>query len=475
MMLTQTKKHRRITDHFNASQNGQSLVEYTLILLLVAAVATAGLALTGSSVSDVYARIVAAMNSETEENPGHIVVSVEDNSGGGIANARVYMFNEKGQYQGRYGSTDQQGNLAFEEVADGRYKFRADYQTKQYWSQTIAWPSEWHAIIETGQRPFTITVVDNGGSGIGNVRVYAFNENGGYTGVYGSTNENGQLALNLADGSYKFRADYQTRQYWSDVVESPDKTEAIVQTGQRPFTINVVDDEGSGIGNVRVYAFNENGGYTGVYGSTNESGQLALNLADGSYKFRADYQTYQYWSDVVRSPDVTEATVKTGQQDFTVHVITDSGTGIASVRVYAFNENGGYAGVYGNTDGAGQVVLNLGQGNWKFRADYQTRQFWSDVVNLPASTETIVKTGERPFTIHVVNNEGNVMANVRVYAFNEKGGYLGVYGNTDTNGKLNLNLADGDLKFRADYGGSQYWSPLAISPDTTTATVTIQN
>jgi hypothetical protein len=236
-----------------------------------------------------------------------------------------------------------------------------------------------------------------------------------------------------------------------------------------------VDNAGGGINNVRVYAFNENGGYTGIYGNTNENGQLVLNLADGSHKFRADYQTYQYWSDVVSSPDVAEATVKTGQQDITVHVITDSGSGIASVRVYAFNENGGYTGVYGNTDDTGQVVLNLGQGNWKFRADYQTRQFWSDVVNAPGNSEATVKTGERPFTIQVVNNAGTGMANVRVYAFNEKGGYLGVYGNTDADGKLNLNLADGDLKFRADYSGSQYWSATVISPDTTTATVTIQN
>jgi Flp pilus assembly pilin Flp/uncharacterized GH25 family protein len=475
MNLTKNTFNTTKTHRFNTWQRGQSLVEYALILLLVAAAAAAALALTGSSVSDAYARIVAAINAETEENPGHIVVSVMDESGGRIANVRVYMFNEKGQYQGRYGNTDQQGNLNFEDVADGRYKFRADYQTRQFWSQPISWPSEWQAIVETGQRPFTITVVDNAAVGINNVRVYAFNEKGSYTGIYGNTNESGQLALNLADGSYKFRADYQTRQYWSDIVESPNVTEATVQTGQRPFTIHVVDNAGGGINNVRVYAFNENGGYTGIYGNTNENGQLVLNLADGSHKFRADYQTYQYWSDVVSSPDVAEATVKTGQQDITVHVITDSGSGIASVRVYAFNENGGYTGVYGNTDDTGQVVLNLGQGNWKFRADYQTRQFWSDVVNAPGNSEATVKTGERPFTIQVVNNAGTGMANVRVYAFNEKGGYLGVYGNTDADGKLNLNLADGDLKFRADYSGSQYWSATVISPDTTTATVTIQN
>ena len=131
-------------------------MEYALILLLIAVPQPRALALTGNSVSDVYARIVAAINGETEENPGHIVVSAVDESGNGIANVRVYMFNDKGQYQRRYGNTDQQGNLAFEEVADGRYQFRADYQTQQFWSETISWPSEWQATVETGQRPFTV-------------------------------------------------------------------------------------------------------------------------------------------------------------------------------------------------------------------------------------------------------------------------------------------------------------------------------
>ena len=475
MMLSRTKKHPSKTDRFNASQNGQGLVEYALILLLVAVTASAGLALTGSSVSDVYARIVAAIDGETEENPGHIMVRVTDESGRGIVNVRVYMFNEKGQYQGRYGNTDQQGNLNFEEVADGRYKFRADYQTRQYWSQSISWPSEWQAVVETGQRPFTIKVIDNDGSGIKNVRVYAFNENGGYTGTYGNTNESGQLALNLADGRYQFRADYQTYQYWSDVVRSPDVTEATVNTGQQDFTVHVVSDSGTGIANVRVYAFNENGGYAGVYGNTEGAGQVVLNLGQGSWKFRADYQTYQYWSDIVKSPDTTETTITTGQREFIVHVVSDSGMGIAGVRVYAFNETGGYAGVNDTTDSTGKGTLDLGQGNWKFRADYQTKQFWSDVVNLPAATETTVKTGERPFTINVVDNEGNRMANIHVYAFNEKGGYVGVHGISDTNGRLNLNLADGPLKFRADFRGQSYWSAVVNSPDSLATTVTIQN
>ena len=75
--------------------------------------------------------------------------------------------------------------------------------------------------------------------------------------------------------------------------------------------------------------------------------------------------------------------------------------------------------------------LILAEGSFKFRADYQTRQFWSDVVNLPAMYRNNRQNRERPFTINVVDNNGMGMANVRVYAFNEKGGYMGIYGTTD--------------------------------------------
>ena len=65
-------------------------------------------------------------------------------------------------------------------------------------------------------------VVDAAGGGIPNVRVYAFTGRGRYIGVGGRTGADGIVVFDLADGDYKFRADYQRRRYWSDVVTSPD-------------------------------------------------------------------------------------------------------------------------------------------------------------------------------------------------------------------------------------------------------------
>ncbi len=457
-------------NHKSARQFGQGLVEYALILVAVAAAAVLGLTATGTNVRDVFERVVNGLNG-VEENPGHIVVSVVDNEGEGIPNVRVYGYTDSYRYTGRYGNTDANGDLTFEEMDDGRYKFRAYYQTHDTWSDAIAWPDQWHAVIETGQRPFTVNVVDHAGDGINNARVYAFNEKGWYTGLYGNTDSAGQLTLNLADGQFKFRADYQAHQFWSEVVTTPDKNEATVQTGQRPFTVNVVDHAGNGLNNVRVYAFTAKSGYTGLYGNTDANGQLTLNIVDGQFKFRADYQTHQYWSELMNTPDDAEATVNTGQRPFTVNVVDNAGVGLNNVRVYAFNERGWYSGIYGNTDENGQVTLDLSDGDFKFRADYQTHQFWSDLVNTPAKDSATVHTKQRPFTINVVDNAGVGINNVRVYAFNEKGWYTGVYGNTDTNGQLTLELAEGDFKFRVDYQAHFYWSDVLNT--TTTDHVTV--
>ena len=457
-------------NHKSARQFGQGLVEYALILVAVAAAAVLGLAVTGTSVRDVFERVVNGLNG-VEENPGYVVVSVVDHKGDGISNVRVYGYTDSDRYTGRYGNTNANGDLDFENMDDGRYKFRTYYQTGYFWSDTIAWPNQWHAIIETGQRPFTVNVVDNAGAGLTNVRVYAFNEKGQYTGIYGNTDANGQLTLNLVNGAFQFRADYQTRQYWSALVDASEKDKATVQTGQRPFTVNVVDNAGAGLNNVRVYAFNEKAGYTGVYGNTDSAGRLTLNLADGDFQFRADYQTHQYWSDIVNTPEKGMATLQTGQRPFTVNVVDSTGAGLNNVRVYAFNEKEGYTGIYGNTDENGRLTLDLSDGSFQFRADYQTYQFWSDIVNTLEKDTATVHTEQRPFTINVVDNAGSGISNVRVYVFNDKESYTGVYGNTDASGQLTLDLAAGDFKFRVDYQANYYWSNVVTTKATDEVTV----
>ncbi len=344
----------RLQHSATVRESGQGLVEYALIVALVAVVVIAVLVLLGPALGNVFSEIKVGMqgtpSADEQEltptpTPDHVVVSVLDAAGQGIANVRVYAFNPAGGYLGRTATTDENGDVAFE-LDDGRYKFRADYQRKQFWSPVIEWPREWHAIVETGQRPFAVTVADAAGGGIANVQVYAFTGSGSYISVGGRTDAGGQITFDLSDGDYKFRADYQGKQFWSAVASSPAVNAAVVETGRRPFVVTVADAAGSGITNVQVYAFTASGSYIGVGGRTDGSGQISFDLSDGDYKFRADYQGKQFWSAEINSPAVSTAAVQTGQRPFVVTVVNAAGGGIANVQVYAFTSGGGYLGAW---------------------------------------------------------------------------------------------------------------------------------
>ena len=454
---------------FTKTENGQSLVEYGLILVMIALSAVIILTLFGSEIGNAYSQIVG--NMEEAPNPGYVVVDVVNERGKGIPNVRIYAFYSSGRYAGKTGITNKNGQLIFEDLPEETYKFRAHYRRNIYWSNEISWSNEWHAIVETNERPFTVNVVDNAGTGINNVRVYAFNSDNRYISLYGNTNEAGELVFNLPDGSYKFRADFRRNQYWSPVAISPGSNSAVLNTGQRPFSVNVVDKAGVGIENVRVYAFNGSDQYVGLYANTDSNGAISFNLPDGTFKFRADYRAHRYWSDAATTPATSNAIVQTNQQAFTANVIDYSGQGIAEVRVYAFSDSDRYTGIYANTDSSGTAIMELPGGNFKFRADYRSSRYWSNVVTHPDVTSTSVQTGQRPFTLNVVDANGQGIAGIRVYAFTDTDRYTGVYTNSDSNGQGIFDLPNGSYKFRADYRSHRFWSNVISTPGTSSTSI----
>jgi RHS repeat-associated protein len=66
---------------------------------------------------------------------GYVHVEVSD-TGAVIHGARVYLFSETGAYLNRYMETDAFGDASFF-IPEGAYKFRVDYDGRQYWSDTV--------------------------------------------------------------------------------------------------------------------------------------------------------------------------------------------------------------------------------------------------------------------------------------------------------------------------------------------------
>ncbi len=148
-------------------------------------------------------------------------------------------------------------------------------------------------------QPLTAQVVGDSRAGIGGVRVFAYTDEGTYLEIYQDTAENGRAQFDLGDGRYQLLAQHQLQWFWSDVVSRPGQTSVVIDTGQRPFQVTVVDMAGNGVAELPVYVYNEDDEYVGVEGQTDENGLVTLNLVDANVKFRVDHEGKTTWSDIV--------------------------------------------------------------------------------------------------------------------------------------------------------------------------------
>jgi RHS repeat-associated protein len=253
------------------------------------------------------------------------------------------------------------------------------------------------------------------------------------------------------------------------------------QTGQ--VTVTVRDTHGDAKAGLNVYVFDGNA-YTGFNGITDDAGQLVLTLPEGSYRFRADYNGTQFWSDTENhSPDGDtcrvpncESAAITVTLPVTVNVAEPDGTALAGLTVYAFDGNT-YTNFSAVTDADGQAVFTLPQGSYRFRADRNGTQFWSSADNacaLPGCEATAI-TVTKPVTVVVRSQSGEPYLNLPVYAF-AGAAYTGYSGTTDANGAVVFTLPQGEYRFRADYDGVPFWSEetdACALPGCETAAVTL--
>jgi Flp pilus assembly pilin Flp len=204
--------------HQEVNQTGQGMVEYAILLLLIAAAAALSLTSLGAEVVNAFRKI----NWGSEETmTKSVIVSVLDAKDKGIGGVRVFAYDEQGDYLEQYQDTDENGQVSFR-LENGRFQFLTQHQMQYYWSPTINRPGQNHTEILTGQTPFTVNILDTTGNGVAEIPVYVFTDEEEYIGVTGETDENGSLQLDLAEASIKFRVDADNITQWTEAIPTSD-------------------------------------------------------------------------------------------------------------------------------------------------------------------------------------------------------------------------------------------------------------
>ncbi|RLG55150.1 MAG: hypothetical protein DRN95_08110, partial [Candidatus Hydrothermarchaeota archaeon] len=390
---------------------------------------------------------------------GHqdITISVVGNHNGSVeekAGLNVYLFTESGAYLGVYHLTDAQGEAVFN-VPEKSYKVRADYLSRQYWSEAFVW-SDKTITIEEGSA--LVTMIHMGLS-VEGINVYVFNASGSYLGIHDITDQDGQATFRLPAGDYNFRGDFQGRRFWSgnSTVISHVENPVTISAGGGTFTLSVLKGVSDPLEGANCYLFTDAGSYLGSHEVTSNEGEVVFNLADGNYKIRVDHMGYQFWTEVFTVPDNLFMEHTIDHQDITITVEGDYNSNIelrTGVKVYLFTPAGSYLGQYRITDSQGDATFNLPAQDYKVRADYMIRQYWSNDFNW---TDENVTVNEGMAEVYVAMGTSPI-ENVPVYVFNDLGSYLGINARTDENGIVSFRLPEGTYKFRADHLSNQYWT-----------------
>ena len=318
----------------------------------------------------------------------------------------------------------------------------------------------------------TVHVRTPSGDGIASVKVLAFNAGGNHVQSASTDGSGDAVFSNLDPGSYKFRADFKSQEYWSGVVSYPGQTSTTIVITERDVHVKVVDARGGALADVNVHAFTGAGHYTAESGKTNQNGLVIFTLPDGSYTFRADYQSQPTWSDTIQTASVTSVEIRIPEAPFTVRVHNRQGKPVEDVPVYAFNSNSGYTGISGRTGEDGTVEFDLPNGEYKFRADFQSQAYWSPAVTTPDSEATSIEVGGAEVTVRVVEQDGDPVHNMRVFAYKDDQ-YTGDSAKTSKDGTATFELTDGNYTFRTDYKGNTFWSNKIQVPNSNSATIKV--
>ena len=402
---------------------------------------------------------------------GTVAVSVANTTQAIEAGIQVYAFDGE-KYTGANAVTDETGKANFL-LPEGNYRFRADKNSLQFWNSeenncTVV-GCETASISVPVFGDVALTVKDSQGNPEPNTTVYAFNGED-YTGHQGVTTETGEVTMTLPEGNYRFRADKEGHQYFSNTenhCQVPECQSGDIQVPRfGPVQVTVNDTDGTPMTEHPVYVF-DGETYTGINGQTDANGLSNLMLPEGSYHFRSDHATRQFWSSPDNQctvPDCTASSISIPKFGAVAVTVSDvAGNPVPSIPVYAF-DNTTYTGFTGQTNETGIVNFNIPEGNYRFRADFDTKQFFSGEQNhcaIPGCNQVAMKVtgqnGPGVTSVHVTDSTGQPLVGQSVNAESRDQSHIEA-AITDATGTAMFTMAFGDYRFGIQYENQPFWT-----------------
>ncbi|MBI5952480.1 MAG: hypothetical protein HY865_12555 [Chloroflexi bacterium] len=313
------------------------------------------------------------------------------------------------------------------------------------------------------------------------------------TGINNVTDANGQVMLNLPNGSYRFRADLDGAQFWSGAsnhCEVPGCTEAAITISAQYDTVTVDEFDSTVLDPAWSWVEPLEGP---SWSLTEEPGSFQFTLPPG----------YDHWEGVNTAPSLQRTDMGTG--DFAIETrvdqVTDNepGDGYKFGLLVGFSETdrlwlsvNGYGhlnihrtGVMQNTVAYAVQPVSLriqkkgaeytflykqnAEDGWTSLAAYTVSEPVSYVgmygstyiadydVTYNVDTFRLEHTNSPDVTVTVADTGGTRQEGVMVYAF-DGSVYTGANGITDADGQVTFTLPEGSYRFRTDLNGTQFWS-----------------
>ena len=151
---------------------------------------------------------------------------------------------------------------------------------------------------------------------------------------------------------------------------------------------------------------------------------------------------------------------------YTVKVIKQDGKVAGAGEVVTFNINGVLYERKTNDQGIARLNLNLGPGEYIITADYKGCKVANNIKIKPvlSANDLTKKYGDKtPFTVKVVNGQGNPLANATV-SFNINGVLYNRVSDASGVAKLNINLMAGEYIITSTYNNGNIANKVTVTP-----------